>query len=122
MLCREVDVLYQQQHHSQIQLFHLLSLCNKSMEYFFHNLFNIENVFTLLRKIFGIRFPTMPRNSCRSLFGIPCHYMFSFMNFIVNNQENFKQINLYTLLKQGMGTTSKHHMPIFLVFRKINLC
>jgi len=42
-----------------------------------------------------------PRTSCRSLFQqskilpVPTLYILSFMNFIINNQGNFKQIYLY---------------------------
>jgi hypothetical protein len=53
-----------------------------------------------------------PRSSCRSLFKqleilpVPCQYIFSFMYFIVSNQENF-QTNLSI---HNINTTNKHHL------------
>ena len=50
------------------------------------------------------------RVSCGSLFKqleilhIQCQYMLSLINSIINNQENFKQIKLYTILIKGINT------------------
>ena len=52
--------------------------------------------FTLQKKIIRIMAGAQPRTSCRSLFKqleilpVPCQYILSLMNFIINNQENFQ--------------------------------
>jgi hypothetical protein len=51
-----------------------------------------RNVFTLQKKVIRIIAGVKPINSCRKLFKrleilpLPCEYIFSLMNFIVNNQ------------------------------------
>ena len=40
------------------------------------------------------------------------------MNFIINNQEFFKQIHLHTILKQGISIIFTDHMPTYLVLKK----
>jgi hypothetical protein len=56
---------------------------------------NSKNIFTLQKKIVRLMAGVKRRNSCRSLFKIleilalPCQYLFSLMNFILNNQEHF---------------------------------
>ena len=59
-----------------------------------------------------------PRTSCRSLFQqskilpVPTLYILSFMNFIINNWGNFKQIYLYTtVIIQGKSTIFTDQMP-----------
>ena len=53
-------------------------------------------MFTLQKKIVGIIVGVKPRNPCGSLFArleillLPCDYMFSLMNFVLNNQETLK--------------------------------
>ena len=55
--------------------------------------------------------------SCRIVFEqlevlpVPCQYILSLTNFIINNQENFKHIHLYTLLLQGISTILLDQMP-----------
>jgi hypothetical protein len=57
---------------------------------------NIRKIFTLQKKIIEIMASVKPRNLCRNLFRrleiltLPCEYIFSLMNFIVNNQEHFQ--------------------------------
>jgi hypothetical protein len=54
------------------------------------------SIFTLQKKMIRIMAGTKPRNSCRSLFRkleilpLCCEYVFSLMNFIVNNLEHFQ--------------------------------
>jgi hypothetical protein len=55
-----------------------------------------KNVFTLQKKVIRIVAGVKPRNSCKNLFKrleilpLPCEYIVSLMNFIVNNQELFQ--------------------------------
>jgi hypothetical protein len=57
---------------------------------------NSKGIFTLQKKIIRIMAVAKPRNLCRSLFKkleilpLPCEYIFSLMNFIVNNLELFQ--------------------------------
>jgi hypothetical protein len=60
------------------------------------NLSNSRKIFTLEKKIIRIMDSVKPRYSFRSLFKrldtltLPCEYIFSLKNFIVNNQEYFQ--------------------------------
>jgi hypothetical protein len=66
-----------------------------------------------------------PSTSCRSPFKqleilpVPCQYIFSLMNFIINNQENL-QTNLSI---QNTNTRNKYHLDRpkanYLVFKKV---
>jgi hypothetical protein len=53
-----------------------------------------------------------PRTPCRSLFKkleilpIPCQYIFSLMNFILNNQEHFQTNSSI----HSIDTSNKHHL------------
>jgi hypothetical protein len=53
-----------------------------------------------------------PTTPCRSLFKkldilpIPCQYIFSLMNFILNNQEQFTNKSIYTQYRHS----NKHHL------------
>jgi hypothetical protein len=73
---------------------------------------NSGKVFTLQKKIFRIMVDAQPRTSCRSLFKkleilpVPCQYILSLMNFIVNNQEHF-QTN-FTI--QNINTRNNHNL------------
>jgi hypothetical protein len=55
---------------------------------------NSKKVFTLQKKIVRMMVDAKHRNSCRALFKrleilpIPCEYILSLMNFIINNQKN----------------------------------
>jgi len=40
------------------------------------------------------------------------------MNFIINNEENFKQMYLYTSKIQGISTIFIDQMPTYLVLKK----
>jgi hypothetical protein len=92
---------------------------------FWGNLSSSKRIFTLQKKIIRIMAGAKPRNSCRSLFKeleilpLPCEYIFSLMNFIINNPEIFRQIQLYTVPTQGTGTIFRDQLPSFHVFRKV---
>jgi hypothetical protein len=66
---------------------------------------NSGKIFTLQKKIIRIVVGARPRTQCRSLFTCPCQYIFSLMNCIVNNQENF-QINSSI---HNINIRNKHH-------------
>jgi hypothetical protein len=63
-------------------------------------------------KIILIMVAIKPQNSCRDRFKrlqilpLPCEYIFSLINFIINNQEHF-QANLAV---QSVNTRNKHHL------------
>ena len=82
------------------------------MEYFWDNSIKSREFFTLQRKIIRIMAGAQPRTSCRSLFKqsevlpLPCQYIFSLMNFIIDNQEIF-QTNAST---HNSYTSNKHHL------------
>jgi hypothetical protein len=63
---------------------------------FCDNSSNSKKIFTLQKKIVRLMAGVKPRNSCRSLFkrleifALPCECIFSFLNFVVNNQEHFQ--------------------------------
>jgi hypothetical protein len=54
-----------------------------------------SKIFTLQKKIFRIMAGAKPRNSCIGLFNrleisaLPCQYIFSLTNSVLNNQEHF---------------------------------
>jgi hypothetical protein len=64
---------------------------------FWGNSSNSRKIFTLQKKIISIMVGAHPRTPCRNLFKkleilpVPCQYIFSLMNFFVNNQENFQK-------------------------------
>ena len=70
--------------------------------------------FILQKKISGITVVAQPRTSCRSLFKlleilpIPCQYILSLINFIINNQENFQTNSFIGLW--NINTRNKHHL------------
>jgi hypothetical protein len=57
---------------------------------------NSKMIFTLQKRTVRIIFVVKSRNSCRNLFmrweilPLPCEYIFTLMNFVVNNQEHFQ--------------------------------
>ena len=63
---------------------------------------NSGKIFTLQKKIIRNMAGAQPRTSCRSLFKqikilpVPCQYILSFMNFIINNQEIVSNKFIYT--------------------------
>jgi IS1 family transposase len=69
-------------------------------------------IFILQKKIIRILAGAQPRTSCRSLFKklqilpIPCQYIQSILNFVVNNQETF-QTNLEI---HNISARNKHHL------------
>jgi hypothetical protein len=73
---------------------------------------NSTRVFTLQKKIIRIMAGAKPRNSCRSLFKkldilpLPCEYIFSLMNFTVNNLELFQTNSTV----HSVNTRNKNHL------------
>jgi hypothetical protein len=86
-------------------VFHISSINTLKSIYFAHfhsiirygiilggNSSNSRKIFTLQKKIFRIMVGAHPRTPCRNLFKkleilpVPCQYIFSLMNFFVNNQ------------------------------------
>jgi hypothetical protein len=63
---------------------------------FWGNSTNSKKIFTLQKKIVTLMAGVKPKNSCRSpqkrldILALPFEYIFSLMNFIVNNQEHFQ--------------------------------
>jgi hypothetical protein len=63
---------------------------------FWDNSSDNKKVFTLQKKIIRIMVGVKPQNSCRELFKrlqilpLACEYIFSLLNFIINNQEHFQ--------------------------------
>jgi hypothetical protein len=84
-----------------------------------------KNVFTLQKKVIRIIAGVKPRHSSRNLFKrleilpLPCEYIFSLMNFIVNNC--FRLIPLYTVLTQAISTNYINRLPIS-CFQKSAFC
>jgi hypothetical protein len=83
---------------------------------FWGNSSNRRKIFTLQKKIIRIMVSVKNRNSCRSLFKslenlttLPCGYIVSLLNFIVNDQEHF-QTNLALHI---VNTRNRHdfHRP-----------
>jgi hypothetical protein len=91
---------------------------------FWGNSSNSKKIFTLQNKIIRImvgaqpRIPcrstvgAQPRTPCRSLFKkleilpLTCQYIFSLINFILNNQENFQTNSSI----HSTDTSNKHHL------------
>jgi hypothetical protein len=83
---------------------------------FWGNSSSSKNLFTLQKKVIRIIAGVKPRHSCRNLFKgleilpLPCEYIFSLMNFIVNNQKLFQTNSAV----HSVNTRNKHqlHRPI----------
>jgi hypothetical protein len=79
---------------------------------FWGNSSDSKKVFTLQKKIVRIVVGVKLRNSCRELFKrlqtlpLPCEYIFLLLNFIINHQEHFRPIQLYTVLSQESASSS----------------
>ena len=79
---------------------------------FWGNSSNSAKIFTLQKKIVRIMAGTQSRTSCRSLvkqleiLPVPCQYILSLMNLIINNQE-FLQTDLSM---HNINTRNKHHL------------
>jgi hypothetical protein len=71
-----------------------------------------RKIFTLQKKIIRIMTGAHPRTSCRRLFKkfdilpVPSQYLYSLMNFFVNNQENFQTDSLI----HNINMRNKHHL------------
>jgi IS1 family transposase len=63
---------------------------------FLGNSSNSKMIFTLQKRTLRIIASVKSRTSCRNLFmsleilSLPCEYLFTLMNFVVNNQEHFQ--------------------------------
>jgi hypothetical protein len=83
---------------------------------FWGNSSSSKNVFTLQKKVIRIIAGVKPTNSCKNLFkrleilSLPCGYIFSLMNFVVDNQELFQTNSA----AHSVNTSNKHqlHRPI----------
>jgi hypothetical protein len=92
---------------------------------FWVNSSNSKRIFILQKKIIRIIPDAKPRNSCRILFKkleilpLPCEYIFSLKNFIINNPDLF-QTNLTI---HSDNTRNKNifidQLTTFIVFRKV---
>ena len=49
---------------------------------------------------------------------VPCQYILSLMNFIINNWEIFQKIHLYTILIPGITIILTNQMPTYLILKK----
>ena len=73
---------------------------------------NSGKIFTLRKKIIGIMAGAQPRTSCRSLLKqleilpVPCQYILSLMNFIINNQKVFQTHSFI----HNINTRNKHRL------------
>ena len=73
---------------------------------------NSRKIFTLQKKIVRIMAGAQPRTSCRSLFKqleiltVPCQYILSLENLIINNQEFFQTNSSL----HNTNTRNKHHL------------
>jgi hypothetical protein len=83
-----------------------------SMEYFGGNSSNSKKVLTLQKKIIRIMVGAHPRTSCIRLFKnleilpVPSQYIYSLINFFVNNQEKFQTNSTI----HNINTRNKHHL------------
>jgi IS1 family transposase len=79
---------------------------------FWGNSFNSRKIFTLQKKIIRIMVGAHPRTSCRRLFKnleilpVPSQYIYSLMNFFVNNEEKFQTDSSI----HNINTRNKHHL------------
>jgi hypothetical protein len=78
---------------------------------FWGNSTDSKKVFTLQKKIVRIMLGVKPQNSCRGIFK-RCEYIyiyiFSLLNFIINNQEHFQTNSAV----HSVNTRNKHHLHI----------
>jgi hypothetical protein len=76
------------------------------------------------REIVRIMADTQNTIMCKSLMKqlqfhtVPCKYILSLENFIINNQKNF-QIHPYTVLLKRITTIFTDQTPTYVVFRKV---
>jgi IS1 family transposase len=73
---------------------------------------NSSKIFTLQKKIIRVMVGAHPRTPCSSLFKkleilpVPYQYIFSLMNFLINNQQNFKTNSSV----HSINSRNKHHL------------
>jgi IS1 family transposase len=76
------------------------------------NSHNSEIIFTLQKRTVGIIAGVKSRNSCRNLLmtleilPLPCKYIFTLMNFAVNNQEHFQTNSAV----HSVNTRNRNHL------------
>jgi hypothetical protein len=77
---------------------------------------NSRTIITLQKKMIGIMVGAHTRTHCKSLFKkleilpVPCQYIFSLTNFLVDNQENFQtNSSVYNIVK---GNKDHFHRSI----------
>jgi hypothetical protein len=83
---------------------------------FWGNSYNSRKIFTSQKKIIRIMACVKPGNSCRNLLKrleiltLPCEYMFSSVNFIINNQDHLRNNSAL----HSVSTRSRHefHRPV----------
>jgi hypothetical protein len=69
-------------------------------------------IFTLQKRTVRIIADVKSRNSCRNLFmrleilPLPCEYIFTLMNFVVNNQEHFQTNSVI----HSVNTRNRDHL------------
>jgi hypothetical protein len=79
---------------------------------FWGNSSDSKKVFTLQKKTVKIKVSIKPQNSCRYLFkrlqilSLQCEYIFSLLNFIINNQEHFQANSAV----HSVNTRNKHYL------------
>jgi len=87
-----------------------------------------RKIFTLHIKIVRIMAGAQPITVYRSLFKqleilpVPCQYILSLMNFIINNQEIFKTNSTVRNINTGTSTSSQTKCQPILFLRKYILC
>jgi len=112
-------------HISNINILESISIYYKYGIIFGVTLSKVGSFFILQRKVIRIMAGAQPRTSCRSqlkqseVLPVPCQYVLSLTNFIINNQEIFKHIHLDTILIQVLSITFIDQMPTYLVFKKV---
>jgi hypothetical protein len=92
---------------------------------FWGNSSNSREIFTLQKEIIRIMVGANPRTARTDLFKNPeilpvlRQYIYSLMNFLVNNQDNLQKIHQYAVLIQGISTVFIHQLPTYHAFRKV---
>jgi hypothetical protein len=111
-LCSKIPVTYQQHQHHEINLFSLFSLLNETWNIFWGNSSHSKKVLTLQKKTVRIIVGAKPHTPWRDLFkklqilSLPCEYMFSALNVVINNPEHFQTNSAIYCV----NTRNKHHL------------
>ena len=85
-------------------------------------------VLTVQNKINRIMVVAKPRTSCRSMskkseiLPVPCQYVFSFMTFIVNNQENIQEYSSLHSINTRIGHRLRRPAVSLSCFQKGAFC